>query len=115
MKFIFSYKLFCFLLLNYEDFTALLLITAALRSILRPSGFADTLLAALPCQKAEGDRFPQSLNTCVFLPSVRMPGLIPQLWLVTVPTSPAQLWDLFVCLQQQLQQEVGAGSITELM
>lgn len=32
-----------------------------------------------------------------------------------VPTSSEQLWDLFVCLQQQLQQEVGAGSITELM
>lgn len=61
--------------------------TAVLRSILRPTGFAHTVIAALPCQRAEGDRFPPWPNTCVFLSSVRMPGFIPQLWLVMVPTS----------------------------
>lgn len=67
VKFIFSYKLFCFPLLNYEDFTALLLITAALRSTLRPSGFADTVLLPCPVKRLKGIDFHKaSTRVCSF-------------------------------------------------
>lgn len=87
--------------------------STVLRSILRKLALLTQSLLPCPVTGQEG-AVPQSLTTCVLLSSASA-WFIPQPWLVMFPTPSVQLWDLFVCLQQQLQQEEGAGSITELM